>query len=349
MRIRSAVLLGVCLCVCGVAPSPAAVSFAEPGAGRAARQALPPSGRALVYVYRPADGGPEESPVLVLNNHAIGRLARDSFYYWSVAPDTTSLAIDGQPARSLTLRCEAGRIYFVRLTTGRAGDAELHQVAYGVGRKELQQARLLSPVQPAATRAPAASTATAATKAETTAAAPSGQPAAAAPGGFNLIVKGGSYSLGSNTQDVTAGATTFAVSFESSAPIFGVEGEWMFDNGWAVGGELLVQRHSYTDLPALPDGKGDMTATKFLVNGKKYFRVANVVRPFVGGGLGFAVVNMSGDINGTGTGFAAQALGGVLFQWQTFGIYTEVAYQTAESNGVDTGGLGLFAGANFHF
>jgi hypothetical protein len=58
---------------------------------------------------------------------------------------------------------------------------------------------------------------------------------------------------------------------------------------------------------------------------------------------------MSGDISGTGTGFAAQGLGGVLFQWQTFGVYTEAVYQTAESNGVDSGGLGLFVGASYQF
>jgi hypothetical protein len=139
------------------------------------------------------------------------------------------------------------------------------------------------------------------------------------------------------------------VSFESSAPIFGVEGEWVFGNGWAVGGELLTHSHSYTNVPPVGSGRGDMTATKVLVNGKKYFRVDQVVRPFVGVGLGFAVVNMSGDISGTGTGLAVQGLGGVLFQWRTVGVYTEAAYQVAESNGVDSGGLGLFAGASFRF
>jgi hypothetical protein len=143
-------------------------------------------------------------------------------------------------------------------------------------------------------------------------------------------------------------------STEDCQPLFWAHSMYLraigarFDNGWAVGGELLTQRHSYNGLPALPDGRGDMTATKFLVNGKKYFLVGQAVRPFVGVGLGFVVVNMSGDISGTGTGFTAQGLGGVLFQWQSMGIYTEVVYQTAESNGVDSG-IGLFAGANFHF
>lgn len=342
MKIHSTVFLGACLFVCTIPAAPAAVSFAPSNADRSAKQALPPNGRALVYVYRPADSGPAESPVLVLNNHSIGRLVADSFYYWSVAPGGVEFATDGRVVRRLSLRSEAGRIYFIRLTIGRDGEVDLRQVSYGVGRKDMQQARLLSATQPPVAAAKSESQ-------RPTAASAQGEPAAVARGGFNLILKGGSYSLGSKTQNVTAAPTTFAVSFESSAPIFGLEGEWVFGNGWAVGGELLTHGHSYTNVPAVGTGRGDMTATKFLVNGKKYFRVDQVVRPFVGMGLGVAVVNMSGDISGTGAGFAAQGMGGVLFQWRTVGIYTEAAYQTAESNGVDSGGLGIFAGLNLHF
>lgn len=344
MRIHRTLLLGACLFASGISTASAAVSYAPSAADRAAKQALPPNGRALLYVYRPADGGPEESPVLTLNNYPIGRLAKGSFYYWSVPTGNVELATEGRVARRLSLRSEAGRIYFVRLTTGRGGEIELRQVSYGAGRTDVQRAHLLVATPPSAEKRESAKPRPSA-KASTY--EPESEPTA--PGGVNLILKGGSFSLGSKSQNVTAGPTVFAVDFNSSATIFGVEGEWVFGNGWAAGGEILSQHHSYTNLPLSPTGKGDMTSTKFLVNGKKYFRVDQVVRPYVGAGLGVAVVNMSGDISGTGAGYAVQGMGGVLFQWRTVGIYTEAAYQKAESEGVDSGGLAIFAGLNLHF
>lgn len=344
MKIHHTVWLGACLFACGVSVADAAVSFAPSAADRSAKQATPPNGRALLYVYRPADTGPDESPVLTLNSYSIGRLAKNSYYYWSVAPGTVELATEGRVARRLSLRSAAGRVYFVRLTTGRGGEIELQQVSYGAGRTEVQRARLLVAAPPSAEKResakPAASAKTRTYESE---------PEPTTPGGVNLILKGGSFSLGSKSQNVTAGPTTFAVDFNSGATIFGLEGEWMFGNGWAVGGEISSQSHTYTNLPQSPTGKGDMTSTKFLVNGKKYFRVDQVARPYVGAGLGVAIVNMSGDISGTGAGAAAQVMGGVLFQWRIVGIYTEAAYQKAESEGVDSGGLGIFAGLSLHF
>lgn len=320
----------VLLSMLWLAPALAAVPYASSGDDRKAKQAVPPSGKALVYVYRPADAGPEYAPPLLLNNQARGRLVSRTYYMFTVDPGRVELRVDARGTRALTLRTQAGRIYFVHLTVGRTG-AELGQAAYGAGRQEVHRGRLLR---------------------ETTVAEGEDEAAPAGRSGFTLILKGGSVQLASDSQTILG----FERSFSAGGSSFGAEGEWRLANGLAFGAEVFSHGHSYTTPAAT--GSGDLTALHILVNVKKYFRPASLVQPYVGGGLGVVNVSFSGGgangITGSSGGLAFQAMGGVAFRWQHVGIYTELKFQKAEvedANGetVDASGTGLFTGLSVHF
>ena len=172
--------------------------------------------------------------------------------------------------------------------------------------------------------------------------------------GVTLILKGGSFSLGSSAQNINAldnlgNPTAFQTSFSGSAAAFGLEAEWRTSNGWAFGGEVLTHAHSYTTVPAAPIGTGDMQVVTVLANGKKYFRPEALVQPFLGAGIGISQVTMSGQLIGTTTASSMQVMGGVAFRWEHVGIYTEAKYQTNKATEVDASGIGLFAGMSVHF
>lgn len=167
-----------------------------------------------------------------------------------------------------------------------------------------------------------------------------------------IIVKGGSQTLNDATQSI-AGPPSAILNFdEQSKQAFGLEYEWQFGSGFSVGGEILHFTHDWTSGPF---SSGDLRSLTFTVNGKKYFKVTDWLRPYVGVGIGFA----SGDFKGPGGtaglfGLAAQAMGGVEFRFKQVGLYTEVKALTAQpedsnSEKIDISGTGLYAGLSVHF
>jgi opacity protein-like surface antigen len=342
MRSGTTTAFAVLLSMLWLAPALAAPPYASSDDDRKAKQAVPPAGKALVYVYRSADAGPEYAPLLLLSNRPRGQLAARSFYLFTVDPGRVELRVDAAGTRPLTLRTQAGRIYFVRLTAGGAG-AELGQVAYGAGRQEVHRARLLREA-PVAERPPA--------KAVPAKAAPA-EPAPDGRSGFSLIFKVGSYQLASDSQTILG----LQRSFSAGGTGFGAEGEWRQPSGLAFGAEIFSHSHDYTT-PAV-DGSGELTALHIMVNVKKYFRPASLVQPYVGGGLGLVNASFSAGggaaaITGNSSGFALQAVGGVAIRWQQVGIYTELKLQKAEAEdssgeSVDASGTSLFTGVSVHF
>lgn len=312
-------------------PAHAAVPFAAPEEDRKAKQAAPPGGKALLYIYRTADNGPAHSPTLLVNNRDRGWLAKQSYYMWTVDPGRIDLRTDGPAAPAVSLRAQDGRIYFVRLTVTRDGSSELRQVSYGAGRQEVHRARLL--------REPVVATAE--------------EPDRQGDGsGFTLILKGGSVQLGSDSQTILG----LDRSFSSGGSAFGLEGEWRLANGLAFGGEIFSHAHEYTNDTLA--GDGEMTGLHVMFNAKKYFRTTRVVQPYVGAGLGAVTASFSAgsgaSITGSSGGYAFQAMGGVAFRWQHVGFYTELKLHKAEAedadgNTVDLSGSGLFAGLSVHF
>jgi len=244
----------------------------------------------------------------------------------------------------------------------------LRQVPYGTGRTDMRAARLVldpaiaaravtaapMPATPVPTPTPApAKEAPVVKKAQAPRDRPAGDETGEGRSGVTLIFKGGSFSLGRGVQNIDAESggvlTSFQTTFGGSASAFGMEAEWRSRNGWAFGGEVMVHSHEFTTVPVVPLGQGDMQVVSVLVNAKKYFRPEAIVQPYLGAGVGIAVVTMSGQLEGTTTGYSLQAMGGVAFRWERFGLYTEAKFQANKTPDVDASGTGLFAGMSVQF
>ena len=360
-----AFLFGSSLLILGTTQAQAAVPLATPAQDRYAKQAVPPSGKALIYVYRLDDAKPRTSPGLWLNKRDSGHLEPRTYGMWAAGPGRLEVRTGRADATPLTISCEAGRIYFVQLAVNADGSVSLRQVPYGTGRTEMREARLVldpavaaraaaapAPV-PAPVPAPATKAAPVAKKAQEPRDRPVEKDTGEAGSGVTLIFKGGSFSLGSDVQNINAVSggvsTAFQTTFGGSASAFGMEAEWRARNGWAFGGEAMVHSHEFTTVPAVPLGTGEMRVVTVLVNAKKYFRPEAIVQPYLGAGIGIAMVNMSGQLEGTTTGYSMQAMGGVAFRWERVGLYTEAKYQANNTPDVDASGIGLFAGVSVHF
>lgn len=311
----------------------AAVPLASAEADRRAKQAVPPAGKALVYVYRLDDRGAPLSPSIRINTRELTSLAPRTFGFWAVNPGRVDLRA-GTSGSRVTLRCQEGRIYFVQMTVAANGSANLRAVSYGTGRRDTYRAHLIREVRPVERAAPA-------------------QPRAAHQTGMTLILKAGSFRLGHASQSIL-GST---LDFSSTATAWGIEGEWRIPSDFAFGLEVGGHSHSYTSAGSGP--AGDMSVTSVFINAKKYFRGTSIVQPYVGAGLGAATTDFSGGVSGSAGGFAVQAMTGAAFRWQRFGLYTELKYQSAKTRGtdaltggsvpVDASGIGLFAGVDVHF
>lgn len=311
----------------------AAVPLANTDADKRAKQAVPPAGKALVYIYRLDDSSPSQSETIRFNTREFAGLAPRTFGYWAVAPGRVDLRA-GTSGSPVTLRCQQGRIYFVQLTVAANGRADLRPVSYATGRRDTYRARLVRDLQPLAG-----------------AAAPVKPPAKQA--GVTLILKVGSFQPGDKSQSIL-GST---LDFSSATAAWGLEGEWRNSSDFAFGAELGSRSHSYTSV--VPGASGDMQVTSVFVNAKKYFRATPIVQPFVGAGIGGVTTKFSGGVTGSASGFAAQVMTGVAFRWERFGAYTELKYQNATTRGtdastgasvpVDASGIGLYAGLDVHF
>lgn len=357
-----------------------AATMASPEQDRQAKQATPAPGKALVYVYRLNDGDNDSTPEVWLNGRASGSLAPRTYGMWAAGSGRLDIRAGTADAKPLSFTCEAGRVYFVQLSVNKDRSISLRQVAYGIGRTDLQQARLVldpalaarAAAAPAKQRpAPAPSPAPVVKQSPAVRETPKVAKPAPAPrvvedeeepasSGVALIFKLGRFTLASESQTLLGGTR----SFSATNVAYGVEGEWRFQNGFALGVELFGHGQEYSTAGAT--GSGDMTVTSFLFNAKKYFRPAAVVQPYLGVGLGSMVTDFSpGDssgtagITGSAVGFAFQGMAGVAFRWRHFGIYSELKYVSAETEGtealtgtketVDASGIGLFGGLNVQF
>lgn len=355
-----------------------AATLASPEQDRQAKQATPAPGKALVYVYRLNDGENDSTPGIWLNGRASGSLAPRTYGMWAAGSGRLDIRAGAADAKPLSFSCEAGRVYFVQLSVNKDRSISLRQVAYGVGRTDLQQARLVldpalaaraaastkpSPT-PSLTPAPVKQTPVVRETPKVTKPAPAPRVVAEeeeqAASGVALIFKLGRFTLASESQTILGSSR----SFSATNVAYGVEGEWRFQNGFAMGVELLGHGQEYSTAGAT--GSGDMTVMSFLFNAKKYFRPSAVVQPYLGIGFGstatdFSPGNSSGTagITGSAVGFAFQGMAGVAFRWRHVGIYSEVKYMRAETEGteaitgtketVDASGIGLFGGLNVQF
>lgn len=357
-----------------------AATMASPEQDRQAKQATPVPGKALVYVYRLNDGENDSTPGIWLNGRASGSLAPLTYGMWAAGSGRLDIRAGAADAKPLSFTCETGRVYFIQLSVNKDRSVSLRQVAYGVGRTDLRQARLvLDPALAARATAPAkqpppapaprpapvvkqspAVRATPQVTKPTTAQRVVADEDEQAANGVTLIFKLGQFTLASDSQTILGSLR----SFSATNVAYGVEGEWRFQNGFALGVEFLGHGQEYSTAGAT--GSGDMTVTSFLFNAKKYFRPAKMVQPYFGVGIGSTATDFSaGDssgaagITGSAVGFAFQGMAGVALRWRHVGIYSELKYVNAETEGtdaltgtketVDVSGIGLFGGLNVQF
>jgi hypothetical protein len=115
MKSWIAFLFGSSLLIVGTTQAQAAVQLATPEQDRYAKQAVPPAGKALIYVYRLDDGNPKVTPGLWLNKRDSGHLEPRTYGMWAAGPGRLEVRAGRADAAPLTITCEAGRIYFVQL------------------------------------------------------------------------------------------------------------------------------------------------------------------------------------------------------------------------------------------
>lgn len=363
MKSGIAILLGCFLLVFGL-PQALAATLASPEQDRRAKQATPPSGKALIYVYRLGDASTDRAPGLWLNGRDSGRLEPHTYGMWAAGPGRLDIRAGKVDAAPLSFSCQDGRIYFVQLSVNRDGSVSLKQMSYGAGRTELAQARLvLDPTLAAAPKPPApipapAPAAKKAAPVEKPKARPEAVEEESGEGGVTLIAKVGSFQLASASQRIVA----LSREFSAASVAYGLEGEWRFSNGFALGLEVFGHTQDYTTAAPSTES-GDMAVTNLFFNAKKYFRPQAMVQPYIGIGLGSATASLAagsnGGVTGNAAGFAVQGMVGLAVRWQHVGIYTEIKYERAEldatntvtglSETVDVSGSGLFAGMSVHF
>lgn len=358
-------LLGSVLLMLSLSPAQAAATLASPDQDQRAKQAVPPAGKALIYVYRLDDADTGMASGLWLNGRDSGQLEPRTYGMWAAGPGRLDIRAGKADATPLTITCQAGRVYFVQLSVNKDQSVSLKQVAYGTGRTELGQARLVLDPALAARAAvpkPSAPVAAAAQKApvikEPVRARQTSDEGEGVGGGVTLIAKVGSFKLASSPQTIVG----LSRDFSAAGVAYGLEGEWHLSNGFAFG--LEVFGHSQDYITASPSiESGDMTVTNVFINAKKYFRPNAVFQPYIGVGLGSATADFSagggGGVTGSAGGFAVQGMAGLAFRWQHVGIYTELKYARAEidatnattgaSETIDVSGTGVFAGMNVHF
>jgi len=379
-RSMSGALLLVALC--------SLVSALPARAQEDARRATPPPGRALVFVYR-NDRVPLAAQVpVVVNTELVGELANGTFVTATVSPGNTYLRIGDRVLSTLYFVAAANQRYFVRVeaTYGLSlVRTEVQLVSETEGRSSLEQSRFVGgapsvlaaaprPPQPSATPAPppakpsivaappppppiaapappppAPSVAPVPAEAQ-----PAPKPVVSAPmersgeSGFALIASVGSFKMATGDQVVAGFPSTFDTSSKS---VFGIEAEWRFGSGFAVGGEIFSYKNDLVSTSANPNAQQKVLAV--MVNGKYYFRAASWLYPFVGVGVGLASASYSGGLTGDADGLAYQGLAGMEFRFKPVGVYVQyknLSAKTGDSgNEVKVGGSGVFAGVSISF
>jgi len=329
----------------------AAVSFATPEQDRTAKAAVAPSGKVLLYVYRLADANPQAAPNLWINGQVTGPLPQNSFRLWAALPGRVEIHTGRVEEQSidtmlLGIHVDAGKTYYVRLTVNAQGGMSLRETPAQTARAEMRNARYILGTG------------------EMTYQAPAETPAAAAPEplvnklstarsheyGVTLTFKVGTLlSLSQNQTIASAGRNLSSNSF-----IYGLQGEWREERGFAVGLEWLAHTNDYTSNASPASGDADFSYIFF--NIKQYFKTGTLAQPYIGAGYGRTTASFSantgGGVNGSVDSNALQAMAGVTFRWPHVDLYTEYKYlhdQFTLGGNVNASGNGFFVGVSSHF
>ncbi len=319
----------------------------------AKEHAIPPEGKALVYLYRSDTHDGQPAVTVRLDRGLLGQLDHGSFVLVVVDPGRHEV-ITGDRQALLSFVAESGRIYFIRLFGRReAGKLALglQQVPYATGRQEVYHSRLVKngylsvagALRPVPKSAPIAQRTKPPREAKTP---PLAKPPPARRERFALMLKGGSLGPVDRLQTIAG----LALAFDDKSSVFDGELQWRMSSGLAFGVELLSISTGYQ-----AEGLSGEADTVVVLGGvKKYFRPASIMRPYVGAGLGSVGIDFSGPIIGNSFGLALHAVGGVEFLWERVGLCIEAGYLSADTEDdagqkADMSGRGIFAGLTLQF
>ena len=333
----------------------ASVGVASPEEDRKAKNASPSPGRALIYIVRSERPPTEHILPVSLDGNKIGQTTGATFLMVSVAPGTHHLASGVKSISLLDINCAAGKTYFVSqkaLLGFSPVMIELTIVSPLQGRKLVNQSRLAGkPPAPALGSAPRTG------KSDSLRTVQS-KPIKSDPRGqdFGIILKTGKYKR-SDTSATAIELTTGNVNqftYEADASgVVGVEFEYYFGPGLAVGGEYFRFSNSFVAKNVVNTTTGDHSVDTVLVNFKKYFVLTPMFRPFVGVGLGLTTDSLSGDWKGGGRSYAYQFVGGTEVRWKYIGLYVEYKRLSISSDSTvtvgDVSGSGLLTGVKITF
>jgi hypothetical protein len=310
-----------------------------------------PPGKALVYLLQ-GDTGKSKSLPVTANGRGIGNVAANTYLAMAASPGALLLGVSATASAATRLQVEAGRTYFVSVQVNAAGIPVFKVLPPSVGQKALANYR---PAQSAAVETPRAAPAPPApapkraTPPEPSKPKPAPAPARTGRDATSILLfKTGMFDL-SNDQQQWFGLTNDIDS--GSSGVFAVEYDYVFPEGWVVGAELVTYKNSWTQSAG---GSGSFSTRVFTVNGKKYFIASDLIRPFVGVGVGVATTSFSGDITGSTGGTAFQIMGGAEFRFDKVGVQVELKRVTAKTEDdnsieVDSSGQGIFVGLSIHF
>lgn len=344
-------LIGFALLL-NASPSLAAATINSPDQDRSAKTAVPPAGKAMLYVYRLDDASPQSAPGLWINGQATGPLPPRSFRMWGAMPGRLEIHTGRLEEQSidtmlLGIQTVAGQAYYVRLTVDGRGGMALREMHVNTARAEMRNARLVQGTGPMADAQPPA-------PASVSAAAPAPQDEKRAPAsdqyGVTLTLKAGTFLSLSKNQTVDSASRRISMT----SFIYGLQGEWRHQRGLAVGLEWLTHTNDYATntTPA----SGDAEFSYLFLNVKQYFNTGTIAQPYIGAGVGRTKADFSSNsasgVNDSVNSNALQFMAGVAFRWSRVDAYTEYKYLHDEfslGGDVKASGNGLFVGVSTHF
>jgi hypothetical protein len=339
------------------------------------QRAIPPPGKALVFVFR-ADRDPVAARVpVVVNKQPVGELANGTFVAATVNPGSTELRIGQRLVRILSFVATADQSYFVRaeaIYSPTLVRIEVQSVSEPEGRRALAQSRFVG-VAPAVVIPPLVTPPVAAPPAAPPpVAAPAvvpppvvAPPAAAPPVVPPPVVAAPVVPEPVIPPPVAAPAVSAPAEprRESAFALIATLGTFkLADENQVVAGlastydtsskSVFGVEAEWRSASGFAVGgeffsyKNDLVTTGMnpnaeqrvyavMLNGKYYLRAADWFYPFVGVGVGQANASYSGGLTGTASGLAYQGLAGVEFRFKPVGLY--VQYKKLASEVGETG------------
>jgi len=354
-RVRVIVMALLLLLAAG--ESFAQVTFAPKADDNRAKNALPPSGKGLVFLFREDGTGQAGVEPVWLDDSRMGTSAPRSYYLWAVDPGRHRIAAGNDRRVTVTLNVEPGRNYFVELrVTATGAPLELNPVSYARGRGAVNRCRLIEAESAYTAMALGRPAPKAKPMRESTPASglTTGSPGPGHARGVALILKTGSVKMSNRRQTIQTASGSVSSEFaDSTSAPFGFEGEWRLNDGLALGFELIRYSNKLTDTATGLTSTMDFSGGLF--NGKKYFSTDSNSYPYLGLGAGFAKSNFSGAaISGDTSGLAFQVLFGFEWRWRQASILAELKQLSAKTeddagNSVNAGIRGLYIGASMLF